>query len=227
MSSVGRREMARKSTGGSPPSQSTSSSPTSPGSPGTMIPIEQGEILSSNTSSPLPTGLAPLEPSPERIEQSSSTSETFPLDEEETRTVYHTVPPRRTSTTLARRKRKRLTPRPVKRVRRRRAGEAAIEEIKRQQKLTTSCLPKAPFVRIVKAIMNDELSFVKRNIDPLRISRGALTVLQEALEDHLISIFEDTNLCAIHAKRVTIMPKDLGLAARIRGIDLPSSKNNT
>jgi histone H3-like centromeric protein A len=41
--------------------------------------------------------------------------------------------------------------------------------------------------------------------------------LQEATEAHLVGIFEDTNLCAIHAKRVTIMPRDMQLAKRIRG----------
>jgi len=40
---------------------------------------------------------------------------------------------------------------------------------------------------------------------------------QEASEAYLVALFEDTNLCAIHAKRVTIMPKDIQLARRIRG----------
>lgn len=42
-------------------------------------------------------------------------------------------------------------------------------------------------------------------------------ILQEASEAYLVGLFEDTNLCAIHAKRVTIMPKDIQLARRIRG----------
>ena len=41
--------------------------------------------------------------------------------------------------------------------------------------------------------------------------------LQEASEAYLVGLFADTNLCAIHAKRVTIMPKDIQLARRIRG----------
>jgi len=45
----------------------------------------------------------------------------------------------------------------------------------------------------------------------------AMLALQEAAEAYLVGIFEDTNLCAIHAKRVTIMPKDIQLARRIRG----------
>lgn len=42
-------------------------------------------------------------------------------------------------------------------------------------------------------------------------------LFQEASEAYLVGLFEDTNLCAIHAKRVTIMPKDIQLARRIRG----------
>ena len=54
--------------------------------------------------------------------------------------------------------------------------------------------------------------------DILRRFQGtAISALQEASESYLVSLFEDTNLCAIHAKRVTIMPKDIQLARRIRG----------
>ena len=41
--------------------------------------------------------------------------------------------------------------------------------------------------------------------------------MQEALEAYLVGLFEDSNLCAIHAKRVTIMPRDIQLARRICG----------
>lgn len=51
----------------------------------------------------------------------------------------------------------------------------------------------------------------------LRFQSQALLALQEAAEAYLTSVFEDTNLCAIHCKRVTIMSKDLKLALRIRG----------
>jgi histone H3 len=51
----------------------------------------------------------------------------------------------------------------------------------------------------------------------LRFQSTAILALQEASESYLVSLFEDTNLCAIHAKRVTIMPKDMQLARRIRG----------
>ena len=49
----------------------------------------------------------------------------------------------------------------------------------------------------------------------LRFQSAAIAALQEAREAYLGGFFEDTNLCAIHAKRVTIMPKDIQLAHRI------------
>ncbi len=51
----------------------------------------------------------------------------------------------------------------------------------------------------------------------MRMNALALLALQEATEAYMVGVFEDTNLCAIHAKRVTIMPKDMQLALRIRG----------
>ena len=50
-----------------------------------------------------------------------------------------------------------------------------------------------------------------------RIASAAVAALQDAAEAYLVGLFEDTNLCAIHAKRVTIMPKDIQLAQRIHG----------
>ena len=52
---------------------------------------------------------------------------------------------------------------------------------------------------------------------PFPCFRLTSCTLQEASEAYLVGLFEDTNLCAIHAKRVTIMPKDVQLARRIRG----------
>jgi histone H3 len=51
----------------------------------------------------------------------------------------------------------------------------------------------------------------------LRFQSSALLAVQEAAEAFLIGLFEDSNLCAIHARRVTIMPRDIQLARRIRG----------
>ncbi|XP_029640576.1 histone H3.3-like [Octopus sinensis] len=69
---------------------------------------------------------------------------------------------------------------------------------------------KIPFQRLVREIAQDFKT-------DLRFQSSAVMALQEASEAYLVGLFEDTNLCAIHAKRVTIMPKDIQLARRIRG----------
>lgn len=98
----------------------------------------------------------------------------------------------------------------VKRPHRYRSGTVALREIRRFQKGTDLLIRKAPFQRLVREIAQDF------KID-LRFQSTAVLALQEAAEAYLIGLFEDTNLCAIHAKRITIMPKDLQLARRIRG----------
>ena len=91
-----------------------------------------------------------------------------------------------------------------------RPGTVALREIKKYQKATINLLPKAPFQRVVRQIC--------REIDAdLRFQSQALFALQEAAEAYLTGVFEDANLCAIHAKRVTLMKKDMELARRIRG----------
>merc|ERR1711903_139313 len=98
----------------------------------------------------------------------------------------------------------------VKRPNRFRPGTVALREIRRYQKTTDLLLRKLPFQRLVREIAG---SF---NTE-LRFQSSAILALQEASEAYLIGLFEDTNLCAIHAKRVTIMSKDVQLARRIRG----------
>jgi len=86
----------------------------------------------------------------------------------------------------------------------------ALREIRKYQKSTELLLRKLPFQRLVR-----EIAHIFQN--DLRFQSTAILALQEASEAYLVSLFEDTNLCAIHAKRVTIMPKDMQLARRIRG----------
>ena len=102
---------------------------------------------------------------------------------------------------------------PVVRVKKKRyrPGVVALREIRKYQKSTELLIKKLPFQRLVKEITNEVSS------SPLRFQSMAILALQEASESYLIGLFEDTNLCAIHAKRVTIQPKDLQLARRIRG----------
>ena len=89
----------------------------------------------------------------------------------------------------------------------------ALREIRRYQKSTELLLPKLPFQRLVREIAQEESS----HRAGIRFQSIALLALQEAAEAYLVGLFEDTNLCAIHACRVTIMPKDMQLARRIRG----------
>ena len=91
-----------------------------------------------------------------------------------------------------------------------RPGTVALCEIRRYQKTTELLIRKMPFARLVREIAQDFKT-------DLRFQRQAIAALQEAAEAYLIGLFEDTNLCCIHAKRVTIAPKDLQLARRIRG----------
>ena len=98
----------------------------------------------------------------------------------------------------------------VKKPHRYRPGTVAMREIRRYQKTTELLIRKLPFQRLVREIATE---FKK----DLRYHSPALDALQEASEAYLVGLFEDTNLCAIHAGRVTIMPKDIKLARRIRG----------
>jgi histone H3 len=98
----------------------------------------------------------------------------------------------------------------VKKPHRFRPGTVALREIRRYQKSTELLLRKLPFQRLVREIAQDFKT-------DLRFQSSAIAALQEAAEAYLVGLFEDTNLCAIHAKRVTIMPKDIQLARRIRG----------
>ena len=97
----------------------------------------------------------------------------------------------------------------VKKPHRYRPGTVALREIRKYQKSTELLIRKLPFQRLVREIAQDFKT-------DLRFQSSAILALQEASEAYLVGLFEDTNLCAIHAKRVTIMPKDIQLARRIR-----------
>ena len=98
----------------------------------------------------------------------------------------------------------------IKKPHRYRPGTVAIREIRKYQKSTELLIRKLPFQRLVREISQDFNS-------NLRFQSSAIAALQEATESYMVGLFEDTNLCAIHARRVTIMPKDIQLAKRIRG----------
>ena len=98
----------------------------------------------------------------------------------------------------------------VKKPHKYRPGTVALREIRRYQKSTELLIRKLPFQRLVREIAQDCKA-------DLRFQSAAIGALQEASEAYLVGVFEDANNLAIHAKRVTIMPKDIQLVMRIRG----------
>jgi histone H3 len=99
----------------------------------------------------------------------------------------------------------------MKKSRRYRPGTVALREIRRLQTTTTPLLRRAPFRRLVR-----EVSEQHQN-KAVRFQLSAIEAIQEAAEAYVISVLEDANICALHANRVTAMPKDLQLARRLRG----------
>ena len=104
-----------------------------------------------------------------------------------------------------------LTKQKAIRARRYRPGTVALRQIRKFQKSTDLLIQKAPFRRLVK-----EIAMYIDNLK--RFQTTAVDALQEASEQYLVNLLEDANSCAIHAKRVTIMPKDMRLARKIRGV---------
>ena len=94
--------------------------------------------------------------------------------------------------------------------RRVRPGMKALHEICWYQKATELLIPKLPFLWLVQEILQWEHGFHL-------IQAGAVLTLHEAAEAYVICLMKDTNLCAIHAKWVTILPQDMQLVQRIRG----------
>ena len=98
----------------------------------------------------------------------------------------------------------------MKKARRWRPGTVALREIRKFQKGTNLLIQKAPFQRLVREVATSHKQ-------DLRFQSSAILAIQEATESFVISVLADTNLCAIHTRRVTIQPKDLQLALRLRG----------
>lgn len=103
--------------------------------------------------------------------------------------------------------------------RRYKPGTVALREIRRYQKTTDLLLLKLPFQRLAREVLGEVTANfgVGRNVT--RWQSTAILALQEATEAFITSLMEDTNLCAIHAKRVTIQQKDMQLARRLRGVE--------
>ena len=101
----------------------------------------------------------------------------------------------------------------TKKPRRYRPGTVALREIRRYQKSVALLIKKLPFQRLVRELLAD----AEPRGANFRLTPGAIFALQESTEAYAVGLFEDIQLCAIHAGRVTIMPKDYRLALRIRG----------
>lgn len=93
-----------------------------------------------------------------------------------------------------------------------------MREIHKQQTSTNMIIPRAPFVRILKEVCQEVSG------ESFRWTSDAVTVLQAASEDYIIGLFEDSFLCSVHCKRMTLMSKDLQLARRIRGLNDPGNR---
>jgi len=124
----------------------------------------------------------------------------------------------KTTSTEASRRSKKPTVGGVKKPHRYRPGTVALREIRRYQGHgeygTGFLIKKLPFQRVVREVAQ------QKDFPPdLRFTADALLALQTAAEHHLVKIMEEANLCAIHARRVTILPKDMVLARRIRGVN--------
>ena len=101
-----------------------------------------------------------------------------------------------------------------------RPGTVALRRIKKYQKSTKTLMQRLPFQRLVRELASD--------LNPeLRFQASSLQALQEATESYVVGLFEDVNLCALHAKRVTIMSRDMHLARRIRGETLRHEFHST
>nr|ALK04336.1 centromeric histone H3 protein [Diplotaxis catholica]ALK04341.1 centromeric histone H3 protein [Diplotaxis catholica] len=95
-------------------------------------------------------------------------------------------------------------------------GTVALREIRQFQKTTKLLIPAASFIREVRSITY--------TVAPAQVTRWtaeALVAIQEAAEDYLVGLFSDSMLCAIHARRVTLMRKDFELARRLGGKGRP------
>ncbi|XP_028143807.1 histone H3-5-like [Diabrotica virgifera virgifera] len=91
-------------------------------------------------------------------------------------------------------------------------SNAILRDIGRLQRAVTNCIPKLPFSRVIREILLEQ-----GHTQQLRIQIEALTALQEAAEIYLINLFEDANRCAAHARRITVMPRDIQLTLELRG----------
>ena len=96
----------------------------------------------------------------------------------------------------------------------------ALREKRRYQKSTECLIKRSPFQKLIREISQEYRVCPNGPGTPsiqVRFQSTAIAALQEAAENFIVGLFEDVNLLAVHAKRVTVMPRDIRLALRIRG----------
>ena len=114
----------------------------------------------------------------------------------------------------------------VKKPHRYRPGTVALREIRRYQKSTNLMIPKMPYVKLLREITQDQCKQPKDGND-YRWQGAAILATQTAAEDYLTVQLEDANVCALHSKRVTVMPKDIQLVRRIKGEEAIITNRNS
>jgi len=144
--------------------------------------------------------------------------------------------PRKQLATKAARKAAPATGGPKKPAHRFRAGTVALREIRKYQKSTALLMRKAPFARLIRYISQQDIVLqpqmhYDKNGNAFgggqwRHGKTSLILLQETAETFLVEFFENCNLAAIHARRVTIQPKDMLLAARVGGAQFKDTVNH-
>ena len=95
-----------------------------------------------------------------------------------------------------------------------------MREIRRHQQSTDCLIKRTLFNKLIKEISQEYRVCPDGPGTPsvqVRFQSTALAALQEVAENFLVGLFEDVNLLAVHAKRVTVMPRDIRLALRIQG----------
>ena len=98
-------------------------------------------------------------------------------------------------------------------------GILALREIRRYQQSTECLIKRTPFQKIIREISQEYQVCPDGPGTPVQVhfQSTAIAALQEAAENFIVGLFEDVSLLAVHAKGVTVMPKDIRLALRIRG----------
>lgn len=107
----------------------------------------------------------------------------------------------------------------VKKPHRYKPGTVALREIRKYQRNTDHLIQKLPLQKLVKEVIQDFKTDV-------RISRAAYVSIQDAVEAHVVGMLEFANRAAIHAKRVTVMPRDLKLARLVRNHPVEEAKRD-